>query len=237
MQIEVSGIPVEIVKKDIKTLRLAVLPPDGAVRVSAPRFLSDNSIRRFVQDRTDWILKQRARFAARPKPFRRQYISGEPLHVWGREYLLQVVEHTERERSLILAEGQALLSLRQGDTLQQRASFVKEWYRAQLKAEAEKRLPLWESCTGLSCRSWQTKYMTTRWGTCNPAAGRLWLNLQLAQRPVECLDYVLLHELAHLRIPNHGPAFQALLGQHMPQWQEVRRQLNTFAASPMLPVE
>ena len=109
MQIEVSGIPVEIVKKDIKTLRLAVLPPDGAVRVSAPRFLSDNSIRRFVQDRTEWILKQRARFAALPKPFRRQYISGEPLHVWGREYLLQVVEHIERERSLVLADRKSVV--------------------------------------------------------------------------------------------------------------------------------
>lgn len=236
MQIEISGIPVEIVRKDIKTLRLTVRP-DGTVRVSAPRSLSDRSIRRFVQDKAAWILRQQARFAARPQPLCRQYLSGEPLHVWGREYYLQVTEHPGRENTLLLAGDQALLSVRQGSTLSQKAAFVKEWYRAQLQAETGQRLPLWEARTGLRCQSWRTKYMTTRWGTCNPAAGRIWLNLQLAQRPAECLDYILLHELAHLEVPHHGPAFQALLDRHMPQWREVRRLLNTFAASPMLPAE
>ena len=96
----------------------------------------------------------------------------------------------------------------------------------QLKAEIEKRLPKWETLTGLHCSSWQTKYMTTKWGTCNTKTGKIWINLQLAKKPFECLDYVLLHELAHLRVKDHGPEFTAVLDEFMPYWRDIRKELN-----------
>ena len=175
MELEIAGIPVRIIKKDIKNMHLYVKPPDGHVEVSAPQHLSDESIAMFVRTRVGWIKKQQ-----------------------------------ERKES----------------TPQQRENYVNEWYRELLKAEIEKRLPKWETLTGLHCSSWQTKYMTTKWGTCNTKTGKIWINLQLAKKPFECLDYVLLHELAHLRVKDHGPEFIAILDESMPYWRDIRKELN-----------
>ena len=103
---------------------------------------------------------------------------------------------------------------------------MQEWYRGLLKAEVEKYLPKWETATGFSASGWQSKYMKTKWGTCNTSTGKIWLNLQLAKKPVECLEYVILHELAHLRVKDHGPEFTAILDKYMPYWRERKRQLN-----------
>ena len=103
---------------------------------------------------------------------------------------------------------------------------MNEWYRELLKAEIEKRLPKWESISGLHCSGWQTKYMTTRWGTCNTKTKKIWINLQLAKKPYDCLDYVLLHELAHLRVKDHGAEFVAIMDEFMPYWREVKKALN-----------
>ena len=225
MQILVANIPVEVVKKKIKNMHLSVLPPDGKVRVSAPETLSDESIIMFVRTKLGWIRKQQEKFEQQPRQSERQYVSGETLYVWGRQYFLQV-EHSYKGNSLVLSGDRAILTVRQESTPEQRETFVNEWYRILLKAEIEKYLPKWERITGLQCSSWQTKYMTTRWGTCNTATCKIWLNLQLAKKPIECLEYVILHELAHLKVKNHGPEFMAILEQYMPNWNERRRLLN-----------
>lgn len=121
---------------------------------------------------------------------------------------------------------QSVLTVRKESSPKQRESFVNEWYRNLLKQEVAKYLPKWEKTTGLYCSSWQSKYMTTKWGTCNTNTQKIWLNLQLAKKPIESLEYVILHELAHLKVKNHGPEFVAVLDQYMPQWQERKRLLN-----------
>lgn len=134
-----------------------------------------------------------------------------------------------RERdiySLVFSGDRAILTVRKESTAKQREAFVNEWYREQLKREVAKYLPKWEKITGLYCSGWQSKYMTTKWGTCNTNTRKIWLNLQLAKKPIECLEYVILHELAHLKVKNHGPEFVAVLDQHMPQWQERKKLLN-----------
>ena len=224
-RMEVAGVPVQVVRKAIKNLHLAVLPPDGKVRVSAPESLSDASIQMFVRTKIGWIRRQQEKFAAQPRQTERRFVSGETLYVWGRRYYLQV-EHGGRGYALALSGDRAILTARRESTAKQREAFVNEWYRALLKAEIERRLPVWEARTGLSCSSWQTKYMTTRWGTCNTATGKIWLNLQLAKKPFACLDYILLHELAHLKVRNHGKDFVAILDAHMPYWREIKRELN-----------
>ena len=225
MQIKISDIPVEVVKKNIKNLHLAVLPPDGRVRVSAPVGLPDDSIAMFVRSRIGWIRRQREIFENQPRQSARQYVSGETLYLWGQQYFLQV-EYSYKGNALVLSGDKAILTVRKESSAQQRENFVREWYRGLLKAEIAKRLPLWEEKTGLYCEGWQTKYMTTKWGVCNPATKHIWLNLQLAKKPIECLDYVILHELAHLRVKDHGPAFVAILDQYMPYWRDRKKLLN-----------
>lgn len=225
MQIFVANIPVEVVKKKIKNMHLSVLPPDGRVRVSAPETLTDEAIVMFVRTKLGWIKKQQDKFELQPRQSERQYISGETLYVWGRQYFLQV-EYSYKGNSLVLSGDKAILTVRKESTPKQRENFVNEWYREKLKTEVDKYLPKWERITGLKCSSWQSKYMTTKWGTCNTSTQKIWLNLQLAKKPIECLEYVILHELAHLKVKDHGPKFVAILDGHMPQWQERRRLLN-----------
>ena len=225
MDLEIAGIPVKVIKKDIKNLHLYVKPPDGHVEVSVPQHMSDDSITLFLRTRTGWIKKQQEKFREQPRQTEREYVSGETLYVWGKQYFLQV-EYSNRKNALDFSGDRAILTVRKESTAKQRESFVNEWYRERLKAEIEKRLPRWESLTGLYCSGWQTKYMTTNWGTCNTKTGKIWINLQLAKKPFECLDYVLLHELAHLRVKDHGPSFIAILYEYMPYWRDVRKKLN-----------
>lgn len=234
MNVLISDIQIEIIKKDIKNMHLSVLPPDGKVRVSAPNNLSDESIIMFVKTKLCWIKKQQEKFELQPRQSEREYVSGETLYVWGHQYFLQV-EHNQKKNSLVLEGNKAILSVRKESTAKQREKFVNEWYRSLLKTEVEKYLPKWEAITGLYCDSWQSKYMTTKWGTCNTSTRKIWLNLQLAKKPIECLEYVILHELAHLKVKNHGPDFVAILDLHMPYWRECKKMLNDSKLDYMCP--
>ena len=225
MEIIVSNISVEVIRKNIKNMHLSVLPPDGRVRVSAPTQLTDEAITMFVRTKLGWIKKQQEKFQQQPRQSERQYVSGETLYVWGKQYFLQV-EYSYKGNALTLSGDKAILTVRKESSPKQRESFVNEWYRNLLKQEVAKYLPKWEKTTGLYCSSWQSKYLTTKWGTCNPTSKKIWLNLQLAKKPIECLEYVILHELAHLKVHNHGPEFTAILDQYMPYWREHKRRLN-----------
>lgn len=225
MQIVISNISVEVIRKNIKNMHLSVLPPDGRVRVSAPTQLTDEAITMFVRTKLGWIKKQQEKFQQQPRQSERQYVSGETLYVWGKQYFLQV-EYSYKGNAFTLSGDTAILTVRKESSPKQRESFVNEWYRNLLKQEVAKYLPKWEKTTGLYCSSWQSKYMTTKWGTCNPTSKKIWLNLQLAKKPIECLEYVILHELAHLKVHNHGPEFTAILDQYMPYWREHKRRLN-----------
>lgn len=225
MQIEISGIKIEVQKKNIKNLHLVVAPPDGKVRVSAPLHLSDESIAMFIRTKLSWIKKQQEKFVKQPRQCEREYVSGETLYVFGQQYFLRV-EHSYKGNSLVLEGNEAILTVRKESTTKQREAFVNEWYRSLLKEKIEIYLPKWEKITGLYCDSWQTKYMTTRWGTCNTNTRKIWINLQLAKKPIECLEYVILHELAHLKFRTHNNDFVAIMDQYMPYWRDVKSSLN-----------
>lgn len=227
MQIEISGITIDIQKKSIKNMHLAVLPPDGKVRVSAPMYLSDESIAMFVRTKLGWIKKQQEKFALQLRQSEREFISGETLYVFGKQFFLRVM-YSYKGNSLVLNGNEAVLTVRKESTARQREAFVNEWYRDLLKEKISIYLPKWEQITGLYCDSWQTKYMTTRWGTCNTNTRKIWFNLQLAKKPIECLEYVILHELAHLKVKNHGKDFIAILDMYMPYWRETKKLLNDF---------
>ena len=142
MELEIAGIPVRIIKKDIKNMHLYVKPPDGHVEVSAPQHLSDDSIAMFIRTRVGWIKKQQEKFRVQPRQTEREFISGETLYVWGKQFFLQV-EHSNRGNALELSGDRAILTVRKESTPQQRENYVNEWYRERLKAEIEMRLPKW----------------------------------------------------------------------------------------------
>lgn len=190
----------------------------------------------FVRAKIGWIRKQQEKFELQPRQSERQYVSGETLYVWGRQYFLRV-EYSYKGNALVLSGDNAILTVRKESTVKQRGTFVNEWYRTLLKAEVEKYLPKWERITGLQCSSWQSKYMTTKWGTCNTSTGKIWMNLQLAKKPIECLEYVILHELIHLKVRNHGPEFVTEMNRYMQNWHEIRNQLNESKLDYLAPMD
>lgn len=224
MMLNISGIPIEVCKKDIKNMHLYVKPPNGYVTVSAPLSMSDVAIERFVRTKTSWIKNQVAKFENQPRQWEREYVSGETLYVWGKQYYLQT--EYGNKNSLMLSGYKAVLSVRKESTAEQRENFVREWYRELLKAEIARVLPKWEKATGLKTSGWHTKYMITRWGTCNAKTGKIWLNLQLAKKTPECLEYIILHELVHLVEKTHNERFVSLMDKYMPMWREVKTTLN-----------
>ena len=224
MALNISGISIEVCKKNIKNMHLYVKPPKGKVTVSAPLTMSDEAIERFVRTKVSWIKKQVSKFDNQLRQSEREYVSGETLYIWGKQYYLQI-KHANIN-SFVISGDKAILSVRKESTAEQRENFTREWYRRQLKNEIARLLPKWEASTGLKCDSWQTKYMTSKWGTCNIEKRKIWFNLQLAKKPLECLEYIIPHELLHLRVKNHNTAFMALMDKYMPFWREVRKTLN-----------
>lgn len=215
----------EVIFKSIKNIYLAVLPPDGRLRVSAPFGTPLSVLLELLAEKRTWVLKQRAKWTQCPPQPQLQFVSGAPFSYFGQRYTLCVCSGSRFD--LRLAGSTAYLTVKDGADPEKTAAFVLKWQRAALRGEIEKRLPLWEARTGLSCSTWQIKNMKTRWGTCNTVAKRLWFNLKLVQKPYVCLDYVLLHELAHLRYPDHGKAFWAFVQSFMPQYREIQKRLNT----------
>ena len=225
MRIVISGIPIDIQKKNIKNMHLQMKPPDGHVVISAPLSMDDKAIEVYARTNLSWIKKQIEKFQQQPRSAKRQYVSGETMYIWGKQYYLSFVPDAQKN-SFEIQGDKAILSMREDSTVKQRENYVREQYRSLLKVEIERLLPKWEQITELHCESWQTKYMVTRWGTCNTEKKKLWFNLQLAQKPIECLEYVILHELIHLRERTHNSTFIAYMDMYMKNWRAVRKELN-----------
>ncbi|WP_068540671.1 YgjP-like metallopeptidase domain-containing protein [Olegusella massiliensis] len=225
MQIVVAGIPIDVQKKNIKNMHLQVKPPDGHVVISAPSSIDDKAIEAYARTNLSWIKRSIKKFEDQPRSSKRQYVSGETIYIWGSQYFIKFV-HDSQKNNFVIEGNQVILRMNKNSTVKQRDNYVKEQYRAMLKKEIEHYLPKWESITGLHCESWQTKYMVTRWGTCNTEKKKLWFNLQLAQKPLECLEFVILHELIHLIERTHNATFISYMDLYMPNWREVRKELN-----------
>ncbi|MEE0351976.1 SprT family zinc-dependent metalloprotease [uncultured Treponema sp.] len=224
MEIFVSGICVQVNKKSIKNLHLYVKPPFGKVSVSSPLKMSDKAIENFVRLNIDWIKVQQEKFKKQPRMTERQYISGETYYIFGKQYFLEFIPSAKR--FFKIDGNKILLGMRAKTTVDQRKKFVREEFRKILIRQLERIIPKWEEKTGLYCDSFKTKYMTTRWGTCNSKAKRIWINLQMVEKPLECLEYVVLHELIHLKIKNHGSDFKAMMDKFMPDCKERKNILN-----------
>jgi len=222
----VGGIRVEVERKDIKNLHLGVYPPNGRVRVAAPLVVSNDAVRLAVIDKLGWIKRQKAKFAEQPRQSQREMVNGESHYFLGRRYRLRVHEQDAPARVAIRGVASLDLFVRPGSNAEQREVVLSRWYREQLKALIPPLLAKWQSALGVQVSAWGIKKMKTKWGSCNPTAGRVWLNLELAKTPAQCLEYIVVHELVHLLERHHNERFTALLNKHLPQWRQYRDMLN-----------
>lgn len=226
-QMAVGGIRVQIIRKPIKNLHLGVYPPDGRVRVAAPLAVTDAAVRLAVIGKLAWIKRQRARFQGQARESAREFISGESHYFRGRRYRLCVVEH-DRAGQVVLRNATTLeLRVRPGTDRAGRQRVLHGWYRGHLRTVIPPLLARWEATLGVKAAGWGIKLMKTRWGACNVEARRIWLNLELAKKPVRCLEYILVHELVHLIERHHNDRFLAVMDQHLPQWRSYRQLLNS----------
>ena len=224
--IEVAGIRIEVVRKAIKHLHIAVYPPEGRVRVAVPLWVKDEAIRLAVLERLAWIRRHQERFACQPRQSEREMVNGETHWFQGRKYRLDVREALGREAVVLKGLATMELAVKAGSEAGHRLEILDHWYRKQLKLEIAPLLAKWEPVLGVKAASWGVRKMKTRWGSCNPWAKRLWFNLELAKKPPECLEYVVVHELVHLLERHHDAHFKALMGQFLPQWPRIRDELN-----------
>jgi predicted metal-dependent hydrolase len=221
---------VQVVRKAIKNLHLGVYPPAGRVRVAAPMAMNDAAVRLAVVRKLGWIRRQRAAFEAQPRQSKREMVTGESHYYLGRRYRLRVVDH-QRAGSVVLRHGTVLeLQVRGEPDAAGRERVLLRWYRERLRDLVPSMLAKWERMLGVRVAEWGIKRMKTRWGGCNRDSRRVWLNLELAKKPVKCVEYVVVHELVHLLVRHHDDRFIALMNQHLPSWRHRRREM---AAAPL----
>jgi hypothetical protein len=226
-QITVSGVQVQVFRKGIKNLHLGVYPPHGRVRVAAPLRVSDEAVRLAVIGKLGWIKRQRSRFEAQPRQSAREMVSGESHYFLGRRYRLRVIERAGGGAVELHGKSTLELYVRPGTDAGQRSRILHRWYRQHLKALIPPLVEKWQTALGVAVAEWGVKKMKTRWGTCNIEARRIWLNLELAKKPVQCLGYIVAHELVHLIERNHNDRFVSILEKHLPLWRLHRQELNS----------
>lgn len=224
--IEVRGIPVEIVRKDIKNLHVGVYPPKGRVRVAAPLRLDDEAVRMAVITRLGWIRRQQEGFHEQDRQSQREMVTGESHFFQGRRYRLDVIEHDGPASVELPNNTTMLLRVRPGTDRAGRNAVLQRWYRRRLREQLPALVAKWEPKIGIRVVDLRIRKMKTRWGTCNREARRIWLNLELVKKPVSCLEYILVHEMVHFLERHHDDRFRDLMDELMPQWRTRREELN-----------
>lgn len=224
--ITVGGIAVEVVRKDIKNLHLGVYPPHGRVRVAAPLVVSDEAVRLAVIGKLGWIKRQKTKFTAQARQSQREMVNGESHYFMGRRYRLRVHEHDAPAKVAVRGIASLDLFVRPGTSTEKREVVLQRWYREQLVMLIPPLLEKWQGRLGVTIAAWGVKKMKTKWGSSNVDAKRVWLNLELAKKSPQCLEYVIVHELVHLLERKHNEHFLSLMDKFMPQWRLHREALN-----------
>lgn len=218
--------PVDVVRKDIKNVHLAVYPPAGRVRIAAPRRLSDDAIRLAVVTRLGWIRRQQLVYAGQERQSEREMVSGESHFVQGRRYRLRVIESEEKPQARIRSTRTLDLVVPPASSREVRARVLDQWYRMLLRQEAQSLIEKWQPIIGVRVAHWGIRKMRTRWGSCHEANGHILLNLELAKKDRDCLEYIVVHELVHLLEREHNERFRAFMDRFMPAWRHHREKLN-----------
>jgi hypothetical protein len=224
-QLKLGEIVVDVVLKNIKNLHLSVYPPTGRVRISAPLRMKFETIRVFAISKLDWIKQQQRKLREQERETPREYLDRESHYVWGKRYLLKIVA-ADAAPKVDLSHSKLILQVRPSANDETKQAIVAQWYREQVKAAVPDLIAKWERNMRVKVERVFVQKMKTKWGSCNPGTGSIRLNTDLAKKPRQCLEYIVIHEMVHLLEPTHNARFVALMDRHMPQWRLCREQLN-----------
>lgn len=224
-QLRLADVEVEVVQKDIKNVHLGVYPPHGRVRVAAPAQMPLDTLRAFLVTKLAWIREEQRKFQQQERQEPPMLIDRESHYVWGERFLLEVVEVDEAP-SVDQGHSTLTLRVRPGSDLAKKDEVLALWFRDRVREAAAELLPRWEALVGVQVERLFVQRMKTKWGSCNPGQRTIRLNTELAKKPRECLEYILVHELVHLHEPTHNERFRALMDLHLPTWKDVRDELN-----------
>lgn len=223
--IQLGDLVADVILKDIKNVHLSVYPPNGHVQISAPARMSLDNIRAYAVTRLDWIKAQQIKLRSQERTLQRDYTTGESHYLWGKRYLLRVIEADSTPHVCI--RGRTLeLRGRHGSSPELRGEILEGWLRTQLKEVVPTLITKWEPRLGVTVSRFHVQRMKTKWGSCNPNGHTIRLNTELAKKPIECLEYIVVHEMVHLIEPSHNRLFVALMNEHFPKWNFYRDELN-----------
>ena len=225
--LQLGDLDVSVVMKDIKNIHLSVHPPTGRVTISAPERMELEAIRLFAISKLEWIKDQQLKLAEQERETPREYLERESHYVWGKRYLLRV-EEANRPPSVELQHSRLALTVRPGSDEIKRYQILEGWYREQVKSRSLGLVEEWEPKLGVAVGAVYVSRMKTQWGSCNPYARTIRLNTDLAKKPPECLEYIVVHEMLHILEPTHNDQFHALMERCLPDWIYRRQLLNSL---------
>lgn len=224
-QITLSNMHIDVIQKDIKNIHLSVYPPAGRVRISAPLRMDLETIRVFAISKLSWIKKQQQKLLRQEREAPRECLTRESHYYMGKRYLMKVIEHNAAPK-VILKHSAVELYVRPGASAEKKRVVLDEWYRQKLKEIVPAYITYWKKKMRLENIEYAIKKMKTKWGTCNKEAKRIWLNLELAKKPKECIEYIIVHEMVHLLERHHNERFIAYIDNYLPKWRFYKEELN-----------
>jgi len=224
--LKINGIEITVIKKKLKHLNLAVLPPDGKVRISVPNRIKEETIRNYAISKIPWIRKQQQKFISQTRLPKSEYVTGETHYFLGKRYLLNVVSSSEKPKAVIRKKKYIDLYVPPTSERNFKEKILVSWYRRELQRTLPEIVAKWEQRMGVKSSSVSVRKMKTRWGTCNIKSKKILLNLELIKKSPECLEYVVVHELVHLLEKYHNDNFKALMSKFMPKWVTYKEELN-----------
>ena len=223
--IDLGKLSVDVVRKDIRNLHLSVYPPTGRIRIAAPLRMNLDTIRLFAISKLGWIRQQQKKLRNQEREAPREYLDRESHYLWGRRYLLRVAE-VNAPASVEIKHRQLVLRVRNAAYEAEKLTVLDDWYRERMKEVVPELIAKWERLMGVKVQGVLVRKMKTLWGSCSHERGTIRLNLELAKKPPECLEYIVVHELAHLLEPTHSQRFVALMDKFIPKWRFHRDELN-----------
>ena len=229
-QIELGNIKVDVEQKDIKNIHLSVYPPNGRVKISAPNRMDLDTIRVYAISKLKWIKKKQEQFRSQERESPREYLTKESHYFFGKRYLLKVLVHNASPY-VALSQREIIMNVRLDTPAHKKQEILDEWYRTELKKIIPTLISKWEAIIGVKTNEFGVKKMRTKWGTCNHDAKRIWLNLELAKKPVDCLEYIIVHELVHLLERSHNDRFISYMDKFLPKWRSYKEELNRLPVS------
>lgn len=223
--IQLGEISITVTKKDIKNVHLTVHPPDGRVTLAAPTNTRLEVARAYAISKLVWIREQQRKLECQARETPRQFIERESHYVWGRRYLM-TVDYKDVKPTVVLSNKRITLIVRPNSSTEKRAEVMHEWHKSLLHEVVPPLVQKWERKLKVSVSGYFLQRMKTKWGSCNHSVGNIRLNTELVKKPKDLLEYVIVHEMAHLIEPKHSERFIAILEEHYPSWREARVELN-----------